>query len=48
MTTTIWTIAAIAWVCGCLVGIGIGGKLAEWKTKRENEQRFVEKHRRVG
>jgi hypothetical protein len=48
MTTTIVTIASIAWVCGCLVGIGIGGKLAEWRVKRENERKFVEKHKRSG
>lgn len=48
MTTTIITVIAISWICGCAVGIGIGGNLDKWKTKRDNEQNFVEKHRRVG
>ena len=47
-TTTIITVFAVAWVCGCIVGIGIGQSMSKWKQKREGERKFIEKHKRVG
>jgi len=46
MATTMAVV--IAWLLGCMVGIGIGGNIERYRAKRYNERKFVSKHRRVG
>lgn len=47
MTTSIVTVAAIAWVLGVFVGFGLGGKFEMWRKRNEGQRRFAERNRRV-
>lgn len=48
MTVTLYTIGAVAWMAGCMVGIGIGGYIERQKRKNELQRQFVERNKRVG